>query len=238
MTLQERLFSVFGKPQRGLITEISLLCKVSKPTVSNWFNKPEKVATISRTHAELICKAYKLDVRPAWLSEGIKPRLATGENALPTTDAPEVQTVTDGPEARGPYPLISEVQAGGWTELCDNFQPGEADEWYTSAKSLGKCGYMLRVKGKSMYAPGQKHSFQEGMILHVNPDLEPVPGQFVIVRRESSKEATFKRYVLIEGSPYLEAINPDWPRDEKYLKLQKGDVWCGVVVDASVGDLP
>jgi SOS-response transcriptional repressor LexA len=74
------------------------------------------------------------------------------------------------------------------------------------------------------------------MLLQVSPDLDPVPGQFVIVRREQEKEAVFKRYVVLDGEPYLEAINPDWPTH--YLKMQEGDVFCGVVVDASFGNLP
>lgn len=146
--------------------------------------------------------------------------------------------VSDGPKQNGPYPLISDVIAGDWAELCDNFHPGESDEKYMSTKNLGRHGYMLRVYGKSMENPGGRYSFPEGMILHVNPDMDPVPGQFVIVRRESTKEATFKKYVMIEGSPFLEAINPDWPRELKYLALQPGDVWCGVVMDASIGSLP
>lgn len=149
-------------------------------------------------------------------------------------DAPNVEPAADMPQRK--YPLVSFVQAGGWTEICDNFQPGDADEWYPSAKNLGPHGYMLRVKGKSMYAPGEKYSFPEGMLLHVNPSMEPVPGQFVIVRRNGSQEATFKRYIMIDGEPYLEAINPNWP--EKYLKLLPGDDWCGVVVDASMNSLP
>lgn len=158
---------------------------------------------------------------------------------LPRVGAPaEESNVTLGPGAHGPYPLISEVQAGAWTELCDNFSPGEAENWLSSTKNLGKCGFLLRVHGKSMENPGGKYHFPEGMILHVNPDLDPVPSQFVVVRRESTKQATFKRYVLLDGQPYLEAINPDWPRDMKYLKLEKGDAWCGVVVDASFGNLP
>lgn len=146
--------------------------------------------------------------------------------------------ITEGPAPKGTYPLISDVIAGNWAELCDHFQPGEAEIWLPSTKNLGRCGYMLRVYGKSMENPGGRYSFPDGMILHVNPDLEPMPGQFVIVRRESTKEATFKQYVLIEGKPFLEAINPDWPRELKYLALQPGDVWCGVVVDASIGALP
>ncbi|MDQ7745420.1 LexA family protein [Hydrogenophaga pseudoflava] len=148
------------------------------------------------------------------------------------------ENVSEGPNQNGPYPLISDVIAGNWAELCDNFHTGDAEDWIASTKNLGRCGYMLRVYGKSMENPGGRYSFPDGMILHVNPDLEPMPGQFVIVRRESTKEATFKRYVLIEGKPFLEAINPDWPRELKYLALQPGDVWCGVVVDASIGSLP
>lgn len=146
--------------------------------------------------------------------------------------------VEPGPDAQGLYPLISEVQAGMWTELQDNFAPGDADEWLPSTKNLGPHGYMLRVVGKSMENPGGRPSFPEGMILHVKPGCVPVPGQFVIVRRERTKEATFKKYILIEGAPYLEAINPDWPKEEKYLKLQPDDEWCGIVVDASLGGLP
>lgn len=157
-------------------------------------------------------------------------RLGLGES--------EASNVSAGPAIKGLYPLISKVQAGMWTELCDNFAPGEADEWLPSTKNLGECGYMLRVEGDSMENPGGRYSFPEGMVLHVNPHLAPEPGRFVVVRREATKEATFKRYVLLDGMPYLEAINPDWPKDRRFLPLQPGDVWCGVVVDASYGGLP
>jgi len=156
---------------------------------------------------------------------------------VPGKGLSEESNVSEGPAIRGLYPLISEVQAGMWTELCDNFAPGDAEDWLPSTKNLGECGYMLRVNGNSMENPGGRFSFPEGMVLHVNPDLDPAPNQFVIVRRESTKQATFKRYVVIDGEPYLEAINPDWPKDKKYLPLQPGDVWCGVVVDASYGGL-
>lgn len=153
------------------------------------------------------------------------------------TDHRSPSNVEPGPDVKGVYPLLSSVQAGMWTELCDSFTREDAQDWYPSTKSLGPCGYMLRVKGRSMENPGGSPSFTEGMILHINPDLDPTPGLYVIVRRSCSDEATFKRYIHIEGVPYLEAINPDWPKDQKYLKLMPGDVWCGVVVDASLGGL-
>lgn len=144
----------------------------------------------------------------------------------------------DGPNfrSRRGYPVISWVQAGEWTALCDNFEPGDAEEWRACHKDLGRCGYALRVKGKSMTAPeGEPYSFPEGIVLYVNPDMEALPGKFVIVRRNQTKEATFKRYILVDGEPYLEAINPDWPN--RYLKLAEGDQFCGVVMHAGF-DMP
>lgn len=176
--------------------------------------------------------------------EAFSPRLAkaiAGASAAPAKmlNSAELDqsNITDGPAIKGVYPLISKVQAGMWTELCDQFQPGHADEWLPSTKNLGKCGYMLRVEGKSMENPGGRPSFADGMVLHVNPHLDPQPGNYVVVRREATQEATFKRYVMIDGEQYLEAINPDWPKEMKYLPLQPGDAWCGVVVDASLGGL-
>ncbi len=134
------------------------------------------------------------------------------------------------------YPVISNVQAGDWTEICDHFQPGDADQWMPSTFDLGRCGYMLRVTGKSMLDPYGKYSFPPGSILHVNPEADPVVNQFVIVRRGGENAATFKRLVELDGVKFLEAINPEWP--DRYLKLQEGDVYCGVVKTATLPDLP
>lgn len=133
----------------------------------------------------------------------------------------------------GPYPLISSVQAGNWTERCDNL--GNIEEWGPASKNLGPRGYLLRVEGNSMTNPYDRKSFPPGVILQVNPDLDALPGKFVIVRRSDSNETTFKKLISIDGELYLEAINPEWPKEKKYLKLQEGDVFCGVVVDASLG---
>lgn len=166
----------------------------------------------------------------------ISPRLAR-EVAAANYPQNNLANVEPGPDVKGFYPLLSSVQAGMWTELCASFTREDAQDWHPSTKNLGPCGYMLRVKGKSMENHGGTPSFSEGMILHINPDIDPTPGLYVIVRRNGTDEATFKKYIHIDGIPYLEAINPDWPKDQKYLKLMPGDTWCGVVVDASLGGL-
>ena len=221
--------------ESGTQSALSEKIEKSPAQISQWLNaslnsKTGKPRVMSHGIAREI--EEKLGKPSGWMDQPTEG----GQGAGRPADAEE-SNVSEGPAIRGPYPLISEVQAGMWTELCDNFAPGDAEDWLPSTKNLGECGYMLRVNGNSMENPGGRFSFPEGMVLHVNPDLDPAPNQFVIVRRESTKQATFKRYVVIDGEPYLEAINPDWPKDKKYLPLQPGDAWCGVVVDASYGGL-
>ncbi len=48
----------------------------------------------------------------------------TRENDYRAPPASVIQNVTEGPGLHRPYPLISKVQAGVWTEFCDNFPSG------------------------------------------------------------------------------------------------------------------
>lgn len=202
-------------------------------------SKIERGETLRPAGLLQIARAYECD--PHWLDtgDGTPPWDQDHSGPQPGSyrrlgDA----NVLPGPAVRGQgrYPLISFVQAGEWTAIHDNFQPGDAEEWPVTHLNLGRNGYVLRVNGDSMTAPGERWSFPHGMLLFVNPDKEPMPGQFVIVRRERDKEATFKKLIKVDGELFLEAINPAWPK--RYIQLEPGDVWCGVVVDASFGNLP
>lgn len=88
-TLQERLaFVLPGPHQRGFYKEVADLCEVSGPTVTAWFKKPEKVATISRANAEKLCCKYRLQVQPQWLAEGTGPRDLTNDQPYAQSTEP------------------------------------------------------------------------------------------------------------------------------------------------------
>lgn len=202
--------------------DVARACHITPTSVSNWLTgetKSLKAATAMRA-------AEFLGVNQMWLAEGRGPKRPT-DAYLP----PESSNVSAGPGRLSRVPLISSVQAGMWTEIIDHFQPGEAEAWLECHKNLGPHGYALRVSGDSMTAPMGDYSFPNGMILYVNPSADPVPGKFVIVRR-NGHEATFKRLVLVDGELYLEALNPDWPH--RYIKLTPDDHICGVVVYAGL----
>lgn len=189
------------------------------------FQKPDRqlndMIAGRKSFGEKVARAMELSYdpsrRPGWLDE---PDGFQSQHV-------EAANVAYAPTLKRAVPLISSVQAGMWTEIVDNFQPGDAEAWIQSPKDLGPHGFALRVKGDSMTTQAGPYSFPDGMILHVNPGVEALPGKFVIVRR-NGHEATFKRLVMIDGEMYLEALNPDWPN--RYIKLTSEDYICGVVV--------
>lgn len=117
---------------------------------------------------------------------------------LGVTDESNVQPVP--PLHR--YPLISEVQAGMWTNIVDNFAPGDAKDWIESPRKAGRHAFWLSVVGDSMeprFSPG-------GMIL-VDPDASADPGTFVVAKLTDSQEATFKKLTFDSGQWYLTPLN-------------------------------
>ncbi|MHA3050218.1 S24 family peptidase [Acinetobacter sp. ANC 4639] len=82
-------------------------------------------------------------------------------------------------------PLISFVQAGSFKEAIMNAQ----DEFIaTYAGNLGGHAFALEVVGDSMYP-----EFKAKDKIIVDPDIDPIPGDYVIAQN-GSDEATFKKY--------------------------------------------
>lgn len=125
------------------------------------------------------------------------------------------------------YPLISFVRAGNRSQVTIPFHPEDADSWLTCVKDLGEHGYVLRVKEDSMTSSFSYPSFPNGILIFINPNASIAPGDFVIAKREIEDEATFKQYKMVDGEPYLHAINPNWPN--QWIKLLPGDKLCGKV---------
>lgn len=124
-----------------------------------------------------------------------------------------------GPVIRGAVPLLSDVQAGAFKMYVDNFTPADdGTELVPTGVPVKRYTFALRVVGDSM-----EPEFREGMILIVEPDMEPQPGDYVIVRN-GADETTFKQLVRDAGVWYLKPLNPRWP----IRPLGKGKV-VGVV---------
>ncbi|GAB4389018.1 MAG: XRE family transcriptional regulator [Thermodesulfovibrionales bacterium] len=124
--------------------------------------------------------------------------------------AANVEPVPMSPLQR--VPVVTWVVAGRWKEVCDAFEPGDADEWIDS-DVRGRNVFALKVVGDSM-----EPEFKEGEVIIVNPHVEPAPGDFVVVKNRA-EEATFKQ---------LKRYGPRWvlhPLNPKYedLEVKRGE---------------
>lgn len=120
-------------------------------------------------------------------------------------------------------PLISWVQAGAWSEVVDNFQPGDADQYYPCPEKHSDNTFALTVIGESMYP-----DFIPGEIIYVDPCVEAGSGAYVVVRQNGDTEATFKQLMFDGSKKYLKALNPNWP--SPIIEMLPDAVICGVVI--------
>ena len=128
-----------------------------------------------------------------------------------------------GPDIKGYCPLISWIQAGAWCGVIDNFQPGDAESWHPCPVSHGPRTYVLKVRGISM-----EPKFQEGQLIFVDPDKDPVNRSYVIAKIDDENEATFKQYIIEGNKRYLKALNPAWP--DRMFEISENIRICGVVI--------
>lgn len=115
-------------------------------------------------------------------------------------------------------PLISFVQAGSFKEAVLNAQ----DEFVaTYASDLGQYSFALEIVGDSM-----SPDFRPGDKIIVDPDVQPMPGDFVIAQN-NGHEATFKKYKPRgfdeNGREYFElvALNENYPNlDSRFQDIK------------------
>lgn len=186
-----------GRKRLGLTEKaFGELCGVTRATVQQW--EREGGTAPSRKHQPAV--AIALGITVAQLMDGRAD-------------------VAPGPDLKGEVPLISSVQAGDFTEYVDNFHPGDGGlEMIPTSVPIQRHTFALRVQGDSM-----EPEFTEGMILIIEPELDPLPGDFVVAKN-GGDETTFKQLVKDGSDWYLKPLNPRYP-----LKPLEGSRVIGVL---------
>ncbi|AAT38403.1 putative prophage repressor protein [Burkholderia phage BcepC6B] len=206
---------------------------ISRASVSEWesgrskpdANKLVLLAKELHTAVEYLLNGDTNDAMSFADSAASRRRLRGGTKQSASIVDNSESNITEWPV--GKLPLISWVQAGDWSEIVDNFQPGDAEDWIACPFPSGSHGFVLRVVGDSMYNPSGDMSFREGDFISVNPDREAQHRSLVIARHNGEK-ATFKQLLIDENDgPMLFALNPNWPK--RYIALDKDTEIIGVV---------
>lgn len=131
--------------------------------------------------------------------------LATGEGEmLPHQNLiRKADNVSVGPKITGMVPILNKVNIGMYKEIIDS-EP-EDIERVPSTVPTRRYTFALRVEGDSM-----EPKYPEGIVLIVEPDLEPLPNDCVIAVN-SDNEATFKQLIKDGGEWMLKPLNPRYP---------------------------
>lgn len=184
---------------------LAALLGLSGPTIWSYRKgtKLPRMATAKRI-------AATLRITSTWLLDGEGPRYP-GTGALAAQSATmsgqgdvASATLTPAPPPRGRVPVISAVQAGHPTDVVDNFQPGEANEWLEVSCQVRRHTFALVVEGDSM-----EPEFTAGMRIVVEPEMEPENGDYVVAG--NGEQATLKKLVRDGNDLYLKPLNPRYP---------------------------
>lgn len=108
-------------------------------------------------------------------------------------------------------PLISYVQAGALAHKNPIEAFDGSFEYVMTDMDWSEHTFALRIDGDSM-----EPDFKEGDVIIVDPEIEPVPGEFVVAKN-GDHEATFKKYrptgIGLHGVETFELtpLNSDYP---------------------------
>lgn len=89
--------------------------------------------------------------------------------------------------------------------------------------------HALTVVGQSMYSPTGSQSFNDGDLLYIDPQKQPVNGSFVVAKSTDTDGEVFRQLAIgSDGKRYLKALNPLWP--EPIIPMNPSASISGVVV--------
>lgn len=182
--------------------DIAVHLGITKGAVSHWLNGRRQP-----TLQEISAIFNRLGIKdPVFNTDGTFS-LQHGEN--PDTLPPEPQYS---------YPLFTSVQAGSFGAV-GSYTEQDAKDWIGTTKKASDMAFWLVVEGHSMTAPtGSRPSFPEGMLILVDPAEDVVSGDYCVAGIDNDTAVTFKRFVIEDGKPWLEPLNPN-PR---YQSLECG----------------
>tara|TARA_R110001599_G_scaffold26935_1_gene94894 strand:+ start:821 stop:1474 length:654 start_codon:yes stop_codon:yes gene_type:complete len=176
--------------------ELAQRVGVSHVTVSQW------ESDIMKIKGENLYKLAKvINVSARWLLDG------------KGSQAPDIESNLENaplPTKTKKLPIISNVQAGNWSEAIDFNDINDKVNWEDAPESASDHAFWLRVVGDSMTAP-MGLSIVEGMLILVDPDVSPESGKLVVAKLDGTDEATFKKLVIDAGMKFLKPLNPSYP---------------------------
>ncbi|PSU66566.1 phage repressor protein [Photobacterium phosphoreum] len=209
-TFGERLLR---KREELKLTQEQLAAKIGITRVT--ISKIEQDLTQSTRADTLLSLAKVLKCTPQWLLNG------SGSEDTSTNES----NVVAGPPIYQFVPLVNWVQAGNWTDIAPQISFEDTELFPCPVKSAPGT-FALRIQGDSMLP-----RFEEGDLIFVDPEkLDAENNKYIVAILEDSNRATFKQLQIIDEHKYLKALNPDYPPELKFLKINGNCKIIGTVI--------
>jgi len=196
-------------PAHGRGIKLARALGVSSKAVSKWlsgeaFPRPAMMKTLAKT----------LNVDHLWLQHG--DEASKSQKRLITS------------VFRQDYPLIDWDNIQNWKSLVEENPP--KFKWFATGFFIeNDDGFWLSVKDDLMTSPTGLCVPEKSMIL-VDAHRTPESGDLVIAKIEGAKEATFKQFLVDQGTntAYLKPLNPNY----KPIEINDSCQFLGVVVES------
>lgn len=174
--------------------------QVSNQAIGNWRARgvPADAA---------LAAAKIIGCRVEWITEGLPPMA----NLIPSsyTNAlkkPVLSNVQQDVPREKLVPIISDEQAGMWTEEVDIYEEGYAQDWLPVVNTGHARAFAVRVTGDSMTA-SHGRTYPDGTIIVVDPMMRHPKSGNRILARLSDGTVTFKLYMEEHGQRWLKPLN-------------------------------
>lgn len=118
-------------------------------------------------------------------------------------------------------PVIGWGDVQTWCEEQDIYHRKDAKEWITPSFPCSRNSIYLSVIGDSM-----SPDYTEGEYILVDPDVQPMHGDDVVVKTPDNKFPLKRLQITPEGT-YLLAVNKDHPN--RKIEAPENSIICGVV---------
>ncbi|MGA2192524.1 MAG: S24 family peptidase [Nitrospirota bacterium] len=154
---------------------------------------------------QLLVYARKLGIEPKELLFTAYHQKAPGE----FKEYFEKRVVRETAVSYNKIPVLNWLQAGGFgSGTGEHPYPGAADV-YIETDIQGKYLFALKVKGDSM-----EPLFFEGETLIIDPEVQPQPGDYAIIRKDGAEEAFFKQLKKYRGVWVMHPLNAKYEDQE------------------------